>query len=582
MYTFEALAEIQGLPKTEHWYTGLARTLMTSADDGDRSIRRALSLYQKALELSANGWPALEGSSICYGLLQRYDLAVYSMKEAIANIPRNADYAGIAFRLRAKLGAWLLELDDDQETLETTQQASSESLAIEYSPETWAEHHILISVKHYLQAMYERGDYHGILDVLHELDLRRIKHPWCPTLWVLTLWVNYQSKQRDLDIFAMLASTTIALCHDEVVPLVRHSIAIFLNTTFLIVDRAAMIALVADGIEWLHVYAGQVDDQMNLYHSIQDMVQVQHACQRKGDERLDRDRAADILGLEYFNQAKDPSADVDRSDTAVAMLRKLAYCDHGDGSHIRDSYPALLFGRWLRECGAASEEDWKVYIRPSMIEQLSPLTHGDLYAPLGRSLLLAGDVLNAQIALGIAMMPLEEHNRRTAAQLHGSVIDGGTGSPTSGGAGEEEDAPRLMRESASTCNEIDDISSVSSDFAYRSLESSWHCHGCWRDDSGDVYEELYVCEICKDTTFCGKCLVALKDDYLHLTGCDKSHGHVQVFPIVEEARVICDALLEQNSSLADAWIEELRKERDVAISELADTGSTNDESDNEY
>ena len=60
---FESLAELEPIPKSEHWYTGLAWILMEAATL--EATEMAVHYFKKALEISPEGWVAFEGLARC-------------------------------------------------------------------------------------------------------------------------------------------------------------------------------------------------------------------------------------------------------------------------------------------------------------------------------------------------------------------------------------------------------------------------------------------------------------------------------------------------------------------------------------
>ena len=84
--TIEALANIEALPKSEHWFTGVAWILMEA--NRDTYTERAIQYFKKALTMKPGGWVAMEGLARCYGVnLRKYETAIEWMENAILNLP---------------------------------------------------------------------------------------------------------------------------------------------------------------------------------------------------------------------------------------------------------------------------------------------------------------------------------------------------------------------------------------------------------------------------------------------------------------------------------------------------------------
>ena len=86
----------------------------------------------------------------------------------------------------------------------------------------------------------------------------------------------------------------------------------------------------------------------------------------------------------------------------------------------------------------------------------------------------------------------------------------------------------------------------------------WTCDGpCQTPNTS--YAELHFCRVCHDVCFCESCVKLVKSDKLPFRKCASDHPHVKVFPMIEEAERITNALVDMKFEPQQAWLEELRK-----------------------
>ena len=256
---------------------------------------------------------------------------------------------------------------------------------------------------------------------------------------------------------------------------------------------------------------------------------------------------------------------------------------------------------WLHEYANAEEEVWRECIRPSIKQALYLLSDEDpwndqrAYAQLGQALLLAGDVLNASIALGVSTKPLEEQcssqqqldHEENTLELVSTTTESAKQHPE--GSTEQAARYRVGDSAASLPPDHQDIDSTTAEDVpvdalegcpaqvtaapddddnksavstvnpkYAGFECLWGCDGrC--ETPQESYAELYFCRVCNDVCFCEKCIVLVRNDELPFRCCAKDHPFVRAFPMIEEARRVTDALVERRFEVQQAWLEGLRK-----------------------
>lgn len=152
----ELIATNELVPKSEHWYTGVA-WIMMEADEDDYTDR-AIDYFMTAIELQKSGsWVAMEGLAKCYGNIEQYEKAIHQMQEGINNLPQTETFEGIGFYLLERISNWNLEIGDEQRSIETAQQAYEASCNFWYGTRMASDSSILGSIKSYIEALFRVG-----------------------------------------------------------------------------------------------------------------------------------------------------------------------------------------------------------------------------------------------------------------------------------------------------------------------------------------------------------------------------------------------------------------------------------------
>lgn len=158
----ELIATNELVPKSEHWYTGVAWIMMEANEDD--CTDRAIEYFRTAIELQKSGsWVAMEGLAKCYGNLEQYENAIHQMQEAIQNIPPTEAFEGIGFYLLERIADWNLEIGDEQRSIETAQQAYEASRGFAYGTGMASDNSILGSIKSYIEALFRVGVFGAFL-----------------------------------------------------------------------------------------------------------------------------------------------------------------------------------------------------------------------------------------------------------------------------------------------------------------------------------------------------------------------------------------------------------------------------------
>ena len=295
----------------------------------------------------------------------------------------------------------------------------------------------------------------------------------------------------------------------------------------------------------------------------------------------DRKNAAAFLGSIHFDAARSACKSGRDASAHITKLEELAQYKQGSKRYYRASYPALVLGMWLHEYAKAEDDAWRACFRPSVRKAIYLLTDEDpsndqeAYDELGAALLFAGDILNASIAIGITMRPLEEQYEPPdqAVFAHDSQQDESVSpnekpvplaeSPInfpsrnqglSGPERRETQSPDIAVHGAA----FDTSREKRLNPKYTGFELYWTCDGPCKS-SQQSYTELYFCRICNDICFCNKCLELVRTNQMPFRCCASDHPHIRMFPVTEEAKRMTDALIDERFEVQQEWLDGLKK-----------------------
>ena len=611
----ESIANVEPLQRTEHYYAGLAWIMMEAGDPAytERAVEyteRAIEHFKKALELNPGGWVAMEGLARCYGdNLHESQIAIQCMEDAIRNLPQTGDLEEIEFYFLTRISNWTLQLGNDQESVSRAQTAYEASRQYYYGTAYESDSSILRSIKCYIEALYRIGNYDRIIELLYELDNTETCEQ-DTSLWTSFLQAQYYIEYEN-SVFNKVGKITRVVKSDALQSFMEASIKRSINLDADSIAEDQVVWLADQAAEWQYSYALRPEESIELWESIITLVDQSNGIVQRS-QTFYRTRAAEFLSMMYLDAAKVVRNNGGDASAHVSKLENLANHKQGSKRYYRASYPALVLGMWLHEFGQAEEEVWRACIRPSIKQALYLLSDEDpwndqlAYAQLGKALLLAGDTLNASIALGVTTKPLDEQgnspqqssdeenvNRErfellpTAAELAELHLKVDTEQATerqvedpsasnsldrqdtqlneqeavpvsaleySPGQGEGEE----MNEETATSDRDDDKSTVSTNPKYAGFGYFWSCDGPCKSPQ-QSYAEIYFCRICNDVCFCEKCIQLVRNDEMPFRRCAKDHPFVRVFPMVEKARRVTDALVERRFEVQQAWLDGLRK-----------------------
>lgn len=565
----ERIAELGSVEKTTHWYTGLAWILM-QCNHTDAAIEN----FQKALDISPRGWVAMEGLARCFGDdLQDFDSAIPWMYKAIECLPSVPEFEGLELYFYPRISNWKSELQDNEGAMNAAKTAYEVSKSYEYGTNGPSDYSILLSIKHYISTLFTADRFQDIITLLYDLN---------------STGTYYHS--------SLLSQFLLAGYHDLYDISLFEKIGLIIRSTedtgFAdFVEAAADRALQVDGDDedmdryislamkvalWIYRHGNRPENSITMWETIvakidqsDEMSQASHSQNRSS--------ATSTLGETYFSEAVTAFRGGADYKMPVSKLQKLAMHTQGGLQFYRASYPATILAFWLREYEQVEEDVWRASLRPAMKKALYMLNDEDpwndqsAYAQLGATLLLAGDTLNASIALGITTRPLEELKERKSKvdnELQADYENVGLQSEENleqqsfegiaTNLQERTDPAPPELDTADDPNEVlgnDNKNAFNPKLA--GFECMWTCDGPCTEPT-HTYEELHFCQICYDTCFCSKCAELVKKDKLPFRKCSTDHPLVRIFPITHEAREMTDALLNREFERQQKWLDGLR------------------------
>ena len=433
--TLVTLAESEDIPRSEHWYTGLAWIMMECG-----KVDVAIEHFQKALEISSPGWVAMEGLARCYGNLGEYRKAIDWMEQGIKDVQKREGLTHIYFYMRSSISTWHPALGDADQAAENAEVAYSSSKQFLFGTGTTLDDIILHTIAQCVTALFDINRYDKIVDILYELND-------IDTHCDVSLLVMFLQEQSwlscDVNIYDKIG-TILRDRNDETFEM-RMTAAIDRSATLSNAEEASIGLLernseqinwsIFQAAQWKYRWSKKPEDSITLLEKL--MVRIDESNETiQPAQHWIRTKAAGLLSKMYFQAAlaytvspSDITAKLNPISLPTIMkLNTLAKHKRGGAQYYRASYPAMLYGVWLRDHGNASEEEWRACFRPTIKRAIYLLSDEDpwndqyAYGQLGIALMRGGDTVNASIAMGIMLKPLADLRSRASASNNEKTV----------------------------------------------------------------------------------------------------------------------------------------------------------------
>lgn len=552
----EQVAKSQHLSEDEYWHVGVAWTIM--AGKNSTYTHKAIEYFEKAISLAEIGeknlgravgptaWVAYEGLGRCYGdNFRQPQLAIDFMQKAIEALPQVFLDVGVDLYFKARIAKWQLQIGcsfDQFDAMPITENGYKRSHEYVYGANIVSDALIMDSVLQYIEVLSLKKAYGRIGEVIRDLAARQTLHPGCSLLNCL---LRYRLSDWEFRRLMSIISMTAYQVQDD-------GFLGFLKETFksiAYVDKNGIytwfdLRLAARSSEFLERHCKDWTDAASIYKSILHVVDQGNVAYQQRMAPL-RTQAASFVSFCHFTEAV--SARVSGSKIPRASVSKLkAFAMEGRKSKedFCAAYPALLYGIWLRDHQNNSPDRWRRCFKPSITHALHLLADDDpwndhnAFVQLGEALMMANDLENASIALGLTMKPLDDIQHPPSAYDR----------PVMGGLD-----PNRQR-SASIAKPINP--------EYTGFGFEHRCDGVC-DPNKEDYAELWCCQICEKVYFCGDCYPLIKNQNTETDRyvvCSPSHPHVRAYPLSPEARTMVSALENGDLDVYHRWLERLKTE----------------------
>ncbi|KAK0622754.1 hypothetical protein B0T14DRAFT_564176 [Immersiella caudata] len=506
----EYTATYAGLERDVHWHTLLGWSLMMG-----KHYAAAVSHYESAIALYPRAWVALEGLSRCAGEQGRPAEAVVWQEKAIDVLPEELDW--IRGWLCPRITDWATQIGDTEKAYHHAKEGFRADPRCILASTTFLRE----SRKH-----ENAAELMNTLELLSKTDICGLAYNALVRLFVNgenIFWpIGWACATGGRPSFVMDAM-------DEALAIVEAG-----DRDWIKIWLPYMVA------RFRYVFYGREDQAVGLLETfLKRMAQANENLQRSYS--IERKDARNLLARFYFDAAveawgRDPTTRPASADSLkqLAVPVSTGFGENYEGFDIfRTDYPAMLWGRWLRDHRGADEAMWRKCFRARLLEEMNTVDDDDPtndtagVSSLAVSLFHAGDRKNAGAIMAILLRSFES----------------GTGSRGSGGdESGEAGALKLNIENA---------------------PASYRCSNC--EQSIPRVAELFVCEICPNgVNWCGACLALLQNTKLHEKlihrQCHPRHDFYRAWPIPEDAMHVAAESFENGVTVRKVWLENLRRE----------------------
>lgn len=469
----------------------------------------ATAHYQRAIELDPMDWVALEGLARCAGEQGDHVSAIAWQEKAIDALPENLHW--ISGFLWPRISDWAGQLGDAEMAFRSAVEGFRANVRCTLAETT------------YVALLDQRGCSVELVECLKTLAATDV--PGATYNALVRLFV------RNEDVFEAIGRACAKEGRPEFVLDALNEAAEIVDTG----DREEVkILLPYKAGRFKYKFYGLEQQATTLLESFlkrlaqkNENLQSLHAASRRD--------ARNILAQFYFDAAvAEWKADHTSRPASADKLKQLAvgvstgFGDDYEGFDLfRTDYPAMLWGRWLRDCKGAEDAKWRKCFRARLLEEMNTVDDDDPtndtigISSLAISLFHAGDRANAAAIMAILF--------RTTSSPQ---------TDTNPGAVENGLKLNISQTESHTCNNCS-----------RGVE--------------DV-TELHICEVCPGrVNWCDQCLALLKAPEGRKTTlhqCNPNHDFYRAWPIPTEALHVAAQSFENGVTVREEWLEELRRQ----------------------
>jgi tetratricopeptide (TPR) repeat protein len=517
-----------------------------------KHLDAAVPHFQQAIQLNSQAWVPYEGLARCTAAHDKWEEAISWQEKSIAVVSPKIHF--MTGYLWPRVSEWAYKIGD----LEKARAAAAKGF--EVAP------NILIAQTRIIYALHEQRKSKELVSVLEQLNSFNLEGKRTYS-WLVRFFVESEGVYGEIG-WACRKQGKPKLVIDA------------LDESLKVVEQGSLewfkVWLPYTIAYFKHTYYEMDKEAMELWEKFLEL-NSQQSQEVQDAYVAERTTATNTLAKLYFDAAvSEWKPDSDGKDVNARKLKSLAvavstsFQDDYEGFDLyRRNYPAMLWGRWLRDYRKADEMLWRKCFRTRLLEEMNALDDEDPtndtegLRSLAVSLFHAGDRTNAAAILAVLFIQFEtppngKLDRQTSSEV------GSTSAEKPPNTVNEEAEPDSSAISAtgstSTPSQVDDSDHLMLNID--EISGLYACEGC--GGKAPEVEEIYVCELCGIFNWCNKCLVLLKDPEQRQTLpyhiCNPKHDFYRAWPISKEAKYVAVHDFDHGAVVRKAWLEELRRQ----------------------
>lgn len=521
---------------------------------------------------------AIEGSARCHGLLGEYQLVIDLMNHAVEMMPESAKC--LAGYLYACIVEWRSALGNKELTYEAAYNAFNMSNGNTGAQAT------------YIMVLHSRGESEKIVDLLEWLNSVIDEG----SSWLVCFFVSGEGAFDEIG----------KACREQGQPVwvldaMDESLRITDSS-----DRALMKV-------WLPLWMAYFrykfyDDresefiklaEMFLYRLARATDDVRGSCDFETTHQKEITNLLAQIDFDNAVAAWDDGRGEASSNVFADKLKRLAVsvatslsASYEGFDFFREDYPAMLWGRWLRDYKKGDEKVWRKCFKARLLREMNslddddPTNDTDGLASLARTLFHAGDWKDVAAIMAILYKPLEDAMAKQKEQEAEAVEEGKKPPPLNNLQNISESIRQHLQAEPQAGAQLPSMTTDGEQAFVGPAEMAlvpptqpekpgrgislnitedgclFICDDCERDAS--EVAEMYFCEVCMGVNWCGECLAKLRDPtispWLNQHLCNRKHATYRVWPIPDDARDLAADYFEGGIQLRREWLERLRGE----------------------